>query len=304
MYSKKTSYGMKLTKDKDKLINVGSKVTIFQIQGEKLEIAYELTTLKNPSYIALTLDEKVLACANTSGHIALHNFSNGELIFKTKALSRECGSLIFTSDGTQIIFTTCEGDIVSIDAQSGKIIKHLETDMFLPKIFSGDGGDLFVHNQLGTIYRFVTDTATLQLEALFSIQPYALDLTSNLLARAGSKYYLLGEKDENTYILICSLQEHKLIDILDLNQILGVETFFLNEYGIIYGACIREQEDYLVIGTSRYVIVLDLIEKKHVVTIEKKYVSNLMFFNPETLLVGSWNGIRTYSQEELCISER
>lgn len=92
----RSGYNIALSDDEKLLFIVSSTVCIYDISGEKAIELKCFNNLKNPSDIALSSNEKLVAYSNTSGYIAVHNVDNGKLLLKSKCLSKEGYDLFFS----------------------------------------------------------------------------------------------------------------------------------------------------------------------------------------------------------------
>ena len=114
------SYKSWVSDDEKLLFNVGGMVSILDISGEKFVELKRFTKLKHPSYLALSSNKKLLACSNTSGHIAVYDIETGETLIKSKYLSEEGRDLFFINNDTQIISPVRSGQVFIFDIESGK----------------------------------------------------------------------------------------------------------------------------------------------------------------------------------------
>lgn len=110
----KACYQTVFSNDEKNIYNVGGTVCKLIVK-EKPQEVYRISSLKYPSEIVLSDDEKMLAIFSTEGYIAVHNAANGKLIASTKALKQEGQGIYFLEGISKIICSTWDGNIIIFD---------------------------------------------------------------------------------------------------------------------------------------------------------------------------------------------
>lgn len=138
MKLKLLSHDILLLQDNKTLVNIGTNIRIYDLSSNPPSLAQTLKSLKNPSHVAVSANRELIAYSNTSGHIAVHNFKTGELLWKSKCFNEEGSQLYFIEDDTKLL-TVCNvqkdekyyGRIFTIDLLTQEISIIEDTDKLI-----------------------------------------------------------------------------------------------------------------------------------------------------------------------------
>ncbi|MDR1700522.1 MAG: hypothetical protein LBR68_04950, partial [Lachnoclostridium sp.] len=132
----RTSYYTRLSKDEHRLFNVGGAISIWKIDGEKPTEICKIKVLKNPSYLAISSNEKLLAYSNTLGHLTVVEIETGQTIAKTKGTKVEGGNILFFHEDAKILSSDWDGNLFTWDIKSDKITILEELPIITVDLFS------------------------------------------------------------------------------------------------------------------------------------------------------------------------
>jgi len=256
------AYNILISPDETILVNNNNKVSLFAITKNGLNELKQFNVFKNPSRAALSSDGKRLAYSNTSGHIAVHDIETGNLLVKSKCLSKEGYSLHFVNNDTQIISSEWSGDVFILDIESSK------TTVL---------NSFPLHNSTN----------------LMPIAKNRFIVIGSILAGGTMAYNLQIDNNEATFTELFSSYSHRLES----------SSFICSENEVFfYGG---KSKQYALIGFSNSIIIVDLLNKKHIGTIKAKYLSSLHFVKSDTeVIVGTWNNIQIIDFQDLCQMEQ
>ena len=308
MKIRKPSYKILFSEDEQTLFSVGGTVSAFDVSGEKAVELLRLNSLKNPSRITVSSDEKLLAYSNTSGHIAVHDIDSGKLLIKSKCLSEEGNSLFFLKGNKQIISSGWDGRVFILCLESGDvtvIFDGLSIPEIIP-IFGDDylvlGSDISDEIMSTSIFKISLGGDVLT-EELHSALPYVLQTVSTVrfkdevffcesIARGRS----FNARDS---ILSFNLSTNEMTTIFCVNEVVNKKDL-IGEFGIFTSMCISSDGRCLLIGYSDAVIAFDLFKKKLIGTVEMKYVSSLKFLSlDKRAAIGTWTNTHIIDFETL-----
>jgi len=314
------SYNILISPDETILVNNNNKVSLFAITKNGFNELKQFNVFKNPSRAALSSDGKMLAYSNTSGHIAVHDIETGNLLVKSKCLSKEGYNLHFVNNDTQIISSEWSGDVFILDIESGKTTMlnsfplHNSTNLMpIAKNHFIVIGSILAGGTLA--YNFQIDNNEATFTELFSSYPHRLESSSFICSENevffyggntnnSSSTWLNKDIAENS-LFSYSFSTKKFCSIIDIQQLLGINCSLNSDYGYFASMCISKSKQYALIGFSNSIIIVDLLNKKHIGTIKAKYLSSLNFVKSDTeVIVGTWNNIQIIDFQDLCQMEQ
>ncbi|QNO13513.1 hypothetical protein HYG86_01385 [Alkalicella caledoniensis] len=316
MKSNLPSYNKLLSPDETVLVNIGKYVSLYAIDDSGLNELKRFNTLRNPSRAALSSDGKMLAYSNTSGHIAVHDIETGNLLVKSKCLSKEGYSLYFINNDSQLISSDWFGNIFVLDIKSAKITL-LNSFPFhnATNLVPISNNSFMVLGSISTgetvAYDFLIQKDTGTFEKLFSSYPYRLETTS--FACFKNEVYFYGDNINNSSdkwldddiaenaLFSYNMSAKELHSIICIQELLGINCSLNSEYGYFTTICISSNKQYILIGYSKSIIIVDLLSKKHITTIKTKYLNSLHLVKSDTkVIIGTWNDIQIVDFIELC----
>lgn len=289
------SYNLILSKNERLLFNVGGNVSIIDISGEDGVRLGRLEKLKNPSSVAISLDQKLIAYNNTSGHIAVHNIESGELLLKSECISKEGYDLFFINNDKQIISSTWEGEIFILDIESSRISIVCELPISSTNIISSNNNSFIVIGSgldVNTCFFELVLSEKTSYKELYSTSQYWIKGIG--YTTLDNEIYLFANSSnfETSAIVKLNTLTNKLCFCFILEDVLGFKGDLLTEYGYFTSMCISRNGRYLLLGFSNSIIVIDMYNKKHISTTKMNYVSSLHFISSDTkVVIGTWTRI-------------
>ena len=308
------SYNILISPDETVLLNAGKSVSLYRITENGICGLNQVRSLKHPSRIALSSSGTMFAYSNTSGHIAVHDIKTGELLVKSDCLSKEGFGLYFVNNDMEILSSEWGGSVFTMTLGSGKTsivgnypVNHatnlvpINSDNFLV-IGSVSGG--------GTL-AFDTQANESVSTPLFSTYPYWLECSS--FACAENEVFFYGHHANNSSdkwinedvavnaLFSYDMLAKRLINIISIQDILGTSGSMHTKFGYFTCMCISKNKQYVLIGYSSAVLVIDLLSKRHISTRKIKHLSSLHFLKSDTKVVmGTWENIQIVDFQDLC----
>lgn len=258
--------------------------------------------LKNPSYVAVSSDERLIAYKNTSGHIAVHDLKTGELLVKSRCTSVEGNSLFFIRDDKQILSSDWDGNVFTLDVASGEFTVVCKLPVIIP-VMNPTSENTFVvtGNKLGdyTCLFALSVGEEITWNKLCAIPPYRAE--SNGQVVSGGKVFFWADMLQGDVIhliayavasdiLTFDTATRELSVCFRVEDLLGL--YPTQIHGYFTCMCITRDEKTLLLGTSEKIIGIDLAEKKLLGIREVKYLSSLRFMCSDTkVIIGTWRAL-------------
>jgi len=306
------SYRCLLSANEELLINIGESVSIYDIKGAEPKKLISLNGMRHGAYAAISPDGKILACSNTSGHIAIYSIATGEIIERSKGLSAEGRGLYFTEGSKQIISSTWDGRIFSFCLESGKISVLAKTPLEQTELIPISDGEWLLYgagySDAGEgIYKFST-LENLNLEKLHSTPTYALNSAAYAINSAhiyiyGQVFDEFSSKGKDCVFLFDNesgdFGEIAVLDDISPSKILRPRKRWRSgRYGDFTCIDISHDEQLMLLGYSDAVVILSLVKSELVNIIKASNVSSVSFLSSkDKILIGSWSGIHTVNLE-------
>lgn len=304
------SYDLKLLCDGKTLINVGGSVRKYDLECKtKPSEIIRFTDIQNPSEVAISSNEELLAIRSTCGEFALCNLDTGELIYKHKGFKTEGSHIWFASQDSLIIATDWSGRIYTLDVQSKQfeLIEQIKGEMLCPFIQSLDKDKYFYfsNGQAGqssiTPDRIMSfDIKSCQIKCLYSDYMRVIDNSVAVLSVSDKIYYVAVDRTHLSRVLMCfNCITKQAVQMLDIDQ--KMQFFCEKEnYNYLTAMAITQNEKYGLIGFSNGLIVTDLHLRKILAYKKIKYLSSLTLTADDSqVIVGTWSGIFWYDIFEL-----
>lgn len=310
-----SSYSILVSPNETVLVNIGKKVTLFSISNKNLNKRRQFYALKHASRAALSSDGKMLAYINTSGHIAVHNIDTGELLVKSKCLNIEGYSLYFINDDKQIISSAWNGNVFVLDIKSGKTTVvnsfpfHKSTNL-VPISYN----NFIVISPISSGETFAYDFTVKNNKAIFSelFSSYSYRIKSLFFSYSEDEVLFFGSNINNSsdkwlsediaenVLFLYNISTKEFSPIASIQELLGINCS-LSEYGYFTSICISKNKQYVLVGLSQSIIIIDLLNKKHINTVKTKYLSSLHFVKFDTeVIIGTWINIQIIDFQKLC----
>lgn len=310
------SYNILISPDETILVNIGKTVSLFAIVDKGLKELKRFNIFGHPSRAALSSDGKMIAYSDTSGHIAVHNIETGNLLVKSKCLSKEGYDLYFINNDTQIISSEWSGSVFVLDIGSSKITVlnsfpfHNATNLLpVAKNRFILMGSILTGGTLAYDFSIEKDAAIYT--KLFSSYPYRLESSS--FACSENEVFFYGNNINNSSdawikediaensLFSYNFSTKEFRSIIEIRQLLGINCGLHSDFGYFTSMCVSKNKQYTLIGYSGSMIIIDLLNKKHIGTIKIKHLSSLHFVKSDTeVIVGTWGNIQIIDFQELC----
>ena len=310
------SYRLLISPDESFLVNVGREVILFTIGDTSLNELKRFNALRNPSFCALSSNSKMVAYHSTRGHIAVHDIKTGNLLAKSKCLSKEGYGLYFINNDTQIISSVCQGSVFVLDIESGKVsilnnfpVHHATNIVPIP-----DNNFIAIGSMPdeGTLaYGFSIEQDTRTFTDLFSSYPYLLESVTFIYS--GNEILFFGSPIKNNsdewcngsileyFLFSYNLSTNIFCSIFKIQDLLGIDGRVHLDYGYFTSMCLSKSKQYLLIGFSKSIIIIDLLNNKHINTVRAMYVSSLHFVKSDTeVVIATWERIQFVDFQKLC----
>lgn len=320
MKSNIPSYNKLVSPDEKILVNIGKDVSLYSIDDSGLNELKRFNVLRNPSSAALSSDGNMLAYSNTLGHIAVHDIETGNLLVKSKCLPKEGYNLYFVNNDTQIISSDWSGNVFVLDIESAKTKLLNSFPIHNAANLVPVSNNCFI--VLGSIstgktlaYELLIKKDTGISEKLFLSYPYWLETTSfacfenevyfygNNINNSSNKW--LDEDIAENVLFSYNFSAKQFHSIICIQELLEKKCSLHSAYGHFTCICISSNKNYILIGYSKSIIIVDLLNKKHINTIKTKQLSSLHFVKSDTkVIIGTWKDIQIIEFKELCESNR
>ena len=310
------SYSITISSDETILINVGSRVSIFCINETSLDVINHFRALKNPSRAILSTNKEITAYNNTLGHIAVHDVKKGNIILKSKCLSKEGYGIYFSNNDKLIISSEWFGSVFGLEIASGmtNILNSFPLSNSTNLVPITDKDFIVLGSTLTgetSAYQFsIGENMDTDVQLFFS---HSYRLQSNIFACCEDEIIFYGEHINNSSnewltdniaensLFLYNTVTKKFCMFINIQQLLGITGSLHLDYGYITCMCASKNKQYILVGYSKSILIIDWINKKHIGTVKVKYLSSLHFIKNDTVVVvGTWNNVRFIEFGELC----
>ena len=282
-----------LSKDERKVYSVGSRIAIYTLQKGRFTRIARFEELRNPAWIALSRDERLLAGINTSGRIMVFDTQTGSILLQSAGTKCESHNLYFFDEDRQLICKDWDGRIFTLDLQTGKFsVFPQKTAMgaFLDTETSGRFISFSEYELSEENRRLIieeVDSAAATVTEVFTIDGIAGTLAE--MTRAGGHiYFFIDYFDGSSDVSVYDIQKRTLKRLLKLKGFCPQE-FGRKNMGYSVKICPSPDEKYLVIGYSSWSLIYDTEKQSVVNLIEIPYFSYVKFMKePGKVLIGTW----------------
>ncbi len=301
MKIKVPSFEIMIVKDSSKMINVGANINIFDLNNFK-EL-YRLNSLKDPSHIAVSDDEKYFACSDTSGNIEVYDLKTGKLILKNKGVSCEGGNIYFLKDN--VVSISWNGEVFSLDVNKNICNVLLKTDLVCFNMHIIKDKILLIspeYTKRTKIYEVKINENKAILDLFIETNDYIV--CNNAYYFNDKECYLYAYRKNflcrNDCMVKINFENKTIENALDISNIIGINSFriFLN-MGDIKDFIVCNDKKLLILAYSKSVLFIDLLQNKVINSLKFDYISNINLLENNKLIVGMWENIKILSLNDL-----
>lgn len=302
MIIKMPSYEMKIIESKSIIINVGKNINVLDLNSFK-EL-YRLNSLKYPSYVAVSDDEKYFACSDTSGNIEVYDLKTGKLMLKNKGVSCEGGNIYFLKDN--VVSISWNGEIFSLDVNKNICNVLLETGLCCYNMHIIKDRILLINHILyrnrTNIYQVKLNDNKATLNLLFESNEYTVYNTSCYFNDRECYFFARKEKylSRYDYIVKIDFESNKMEKILDIKNMLDrnfmKKISSLNDF---VDMIIIENRRQMILAYRKNIFFIDLLENKIINNLEFEDITSINIVRREVLIIATEEDVRVLDLNDL-----
>lgn len=291
----KKSYGLLISQSEKLIFNIGTKVQMLEINNEQVNEIKNFDLLKNISHIAISSNEKLIAYKNTGGHIVVQELETGNMLIKSKCLSKEGYSIYFTNEDKTILSSEWGGKVYEMDICSGNVQVIYDLPITSTNLIKIRENEFIAfgkgEGKYSEVYKLFLDAKTVKHISLF--QKFWLEEVNAIINEGIIYFYSAINYDECKQVVMLD-STNETISTLVVSEI--------DKYPYSYYTCmcLSNNKRYLLLGFSSSIYVFDTSLKKLIGMKNIKYISSVNFiFNDKKVLIGTWSKIFVINFSEL-----